>query len=132
MSSGDRSSSPATSCASGSSSLWQVHISRSSWKRSGLGMPAPSGEGFRVVSSDASYRFAISGCRSDCTITYNSRNQPREADNSSRILTVWKLLSNISHWVLQTIEKGYQYSSGLARPGLWGCFSPRWPSSRFW
>ncbi len=24
--------------------------------------------------------------------------------------------------VLQTIEKGYQYSSGLARPSLWGCF----------
>ncbi len=86
-------------------------------------MPAPSGEGFRAVSSDASYRFAISGRRFDCTITYNSRNQSREAGTSSRILTVWKLLPNISHWVLQTVEKGYQYSSGLARPRLWGCES---------
>ncbi len=40
-------------------------------------------------------------------------------------LTAWKLLPNISCWVLQIIEKGYQYSSGLARPGLWGCFPPR-------
>ncbi len=87
-----------------------------------FGMPAPSEEGFRAVSSDASCRFAVSGCRSDCTTTYKSRNQSPEAGTSSSILTVWKLLPNISHWVLQTIEKGYQYSSGLARPGLWGCF----------
>ncbi len=30
--------------------------------------------------------------------------------------------ANISRWVLQTIENGYQYSSGLTRPGLWGVF----------
>ncbi len=43
--------------------------------------------------------------------------------SSSRNLTAWKLLPNISRWVLQTIEKGYQYISGLARPGLWLVFS---------
>ncbi len=32
-----------------------------------LGWPPLSEEGFRVVSSDASCWFAISGCRSDCT-----------------------------------------------------------------
>ncbi len=56
----------------------------------------------------------------------------REAGTSSRILTAWKLLPNISHWVLQTIEKGYQIQFGLTRPGLWGCFPPRWPLSRSW
>ncbi len=94
-------------------------------KCSVLGMPTPSEEGFRAVSSDASCRFAVSGCRSVRTTTYKSRDQSREAVTSSRILTAWKLLPNISRWVLQTIEKGYQYSSGLARPVLWVCFPPR-------
>ncbi len=132
MSSGDRSANPATSCASGRSGLRRVHISRSTRKRSVLGMPAPSEEGFRAVSSDASCRFAVSGRRSDCTTTYKSRNQSREVGTYSRILTAWKLLPNISRWVLQTIEKGYQYRSGFGRPGLWVCFPPRWPPSRFW
>ncbi len=47
-------------------------------------------------------------------------------------LAAWELLPNISSWFLQTIEKGYQYSSGLALPGSWGCCPPRWPPSRFW
>ncbi len=52
---------------------------------SGLGMPAPSEEGFGAVNSDTSYRFTASGRRSDCTNTYKSRNQSREAGTSSRI-----------------------------------------------
>ncbi len=96
VSSGDRSANPATSCASWRSGLRRAHISRSTRKRSGLGMPAPSEEGFRAVSSDASCRFAVSERRSDCTTTYKSRNQSREAGTSSRILTAWKLLPNIS------------------------------------
>ncbi len=48
-------------------------------------MPAPSEEGFRAVSSDTSCRFTVSGCLSDCTNTYKSRNQSREAGTSSRI-----------------------------------------------
>ncbi len=111
-SSGDRSANPATSCASGRSGLRRAHISRSTRKRSGLGMPAPSEEGFRAVSSDASCRFAVSERRSDCTTTYKSRNQPREAGTSSRILTAWKLLPNISHWVLQIIENGGVFHQG--------------------
>ncbi len=63
-----------------------MHISRSTRKRSGLGMPAPSEEGFRAVSSDASCRFTVSGRCSDCTNTYKSRNQSREAGTSSRIV----------------------------------------------
>ncbi len=105
VSSGDLSGNPATSCASGRSGLHQAHISGSTRKRRVLGMPAPSEEDFRAVSSDTSFRFAVLGHRSDCTTTYQSRNQSREAGTSSRIVTAWKLLPNISHWVLQTIEK---------------------------
>ncbi len=112
VSSGDRSANPATSCASGRSGLRRAHISRSTRKRSGLGMPAPSEEGFRAVSSDASCRFAVSERRSDCTTTYKSRNQSREAGTSSRILTAWKLLPNISRWVLQIIENGGVFHQG--------------------
>ncbi len=82
MSSGDRSANPATSCASGRSGLRQAHIPKSTRKRSGLGMPAPSEEGFGTVSADASCRFTASRCRSDCTNTYKSRNQSREAGTS--------------------------------------------------
>ncbi len=89
-----------------------THISRSTRKRSGLGMPAPSEEGFRAVSSDASCRFAVSERRSDCTTTYKSRNQSREAGTSSRILSAWKLLPNISRWVLQIIENGGVFHQG--------------------
>ncbi len=85
MSSGERSANPASSCASGRSGLRRAHIPRSTWKRSGLGMPAPSEEGFGTVSSDASCRFTASERRSDCTNTYKSRNQSREAGTSSRI-----------------------------------------------
>ncbi len=58
VSSVEHSANPSTSCASGHSGLRQAHISRSTWKRCGLGMPAPSEEGFRAVSSDAFCRFA--------------------------------------------------------------------------
>ncbi len=85
MSSGDRSANPATSCASGRSGLQRAHIPRSTRKRSGLGMPAPSEEGFGTVSADASCRFTASGRRSDCTNRYKSRNQSREAGTASRI-----------------------------------------------
>ncbi len=67
MSSVEHSANPSTLCASGRSGLRQAHISRCTWKRCGLGMPAPSEEGFRAVSSDASCRFAVSGRCSDCT-----------------------------------------------------------------
>ncbi len=85
MSSGDRSANPATSCASGRSGLRQAYSPRSTRKRSGLGMPAPSEEGFGAVSLDASCWFTASGCRSDCTNTYKSRNQCRGTGTSSRM-----------------------------------------------
>ncbi len=33
------------------------------------------------------------------------------------LLTAWKLLPNISRWVMQTIENGIKYSSGFAHRG---------------
>ncbi len=100
VSSGERSANPATSCASGRCGLRRAHISRFTHKHSGLGMPAPSeegfkavsSEGFKAVSSDASCRFTVSGRRSDCTTTNKSRNQSQETGTSSRNLTAWKLL----------------------------------------
>ncbi|XDV38776.1 hypothetical protein PO909_008118 [Leuciscus waleckii] len=47
--SGDRSANPATSGVTGRSGLRRAHISRSTRKRSGLGMPAPSEEGARAT-----------------------------------------------------------------------------------
>ncbi len=102
MSSGDRSANLATSCASGRSDLRQAHISRSTRKRSGLGMPAPSEEGFRAVSSDASCRFAVSA-----QLHINPQTSLERLVPSSRILTAWKLLPNLSRWVLQIIKKGF-------------------------
>ncbi len=69
-------------CCSG---LWRAHLSRSTWKRSGLGVLTPSEGDFRVVSSDVSCRFTVSGHHSVRTNTYKSRNQSREAGTSSRI-----------------------------------------------
>ncbi len=50
------------------------------------GMPAPSEEGFRAVSSDASCRFAVSGRRSDCTtrqsVAYRA-SPPKNGDTGS-------------------------------------------------
>ncbi len=83
VSSGDNSANPATSCASRRNGLWRAQISGSPWKRSGPGMLAPSKKGFRVVSLDSSCQFAITGRLSDCTTTYKSRNQSREAGTSS-------------------------------------------------
>ncbi len=119
MSSGDLSANPATSCASGRSGLRRAHIPRSTRKCSGLRMPTLSEEDFGTVNSDVSCRFTASGCRSDCTNTYKSRNQSREAGTSSRIF--------------DSVENFGKYITlGLARPGSWGFCPPRWPPSRFW
>ncbi len=48
----------------------QRSISGFTWKRSGLGVCAPSEEAFRAISSDASCRFTVSGHRSVRTYTY--------------------------------------------------------------
>ncbi len=51
-----------------------------------FGMPAPSEEGFRAVSSDASCQFAVSGLRSDCTtrqsVAYRA-SPPKNGDTGS-------------------------------------------------
>ncbi|CAM4576079.1 unnamed protein product [Leuciscus chuanchicus] len=63
--SGDRSANPATSGVTGRSGLRRAHISRSTRKRSGLGMPAPSEEGARAVCSVVPCRCAVTGRRTD-------------------------------------------------------------------
>ncbi len=63
--------------------LRRAHISRSTRKRSGLGMPAPSEEGFGVVDSDASCRFTASGRRSDCTNTAGTSSRSFDSVETS-------------------------------------------------
>ncbi|XDV47256.1 hypothetical protein PO909_016939 [Leuciscus waleckii] len=83
--SGDRSANPATSGVTGRSGLRRAHISRSTRKRSGLGMPAPSEEGVRAVCSVVPCRCAVTGRQTDYSTAIQSRNQSREAGTSSRI-----------------------------------------------
>ncbi|XDV19881.1 hypothetical protein PO909_025279 [Leuciscus waleckii] len=83
--SGDRSANPAASGVTGRSGLRRAHISRSTRKRSGLGMPAPSEEGARAVCSVVPCRCAVTGRRTDYSTATKSRNQSREAGTSSRI-----------------------------------------------
>ncbi|CAM4618530.1 unnamed protein product [Leuciscus chuanchicus] len=185
--SGDRSANPAASGVTGRSGLRRAHISRSTQKRSGLGMPAPSEEGARAVCSVVPCRCAVTGRRTDYSTAgekygavslrcpqgtvlptlpppvlqgaavsgeHISQGPPgnvvasgcppplrRVLEQSVRSfpagvplqgdepttqqqhnpetslerlvplvesLTAWKLLSNVSRWVLQTVEKGYQ------------------------
>ncbi|CAM4611821.1 unnamed protein product [Leuciscus chuanchicus] len=62
---GDRSANPAASGVTGRSGLRRAHISRSTRKRSGLGMPAPSEEGARAVWLVVPCRCAVTGRRTD-------------------------------------------------------------------
>ncbi len=82
---------------SGRSGLRRAHIPRSTRKCSGLRMPTLSEEDFGTVNSDISCRFTASGCRSDCTNTYKSRNQSREAGTSSRIFDSMENFGQIYH-----------------------------------
>ncbi|CAM4623010.1 unnamed protein product [Leuciscus chuanchicus] len=61
----DRSANPATSGVTGRSGLRRAHISRSTRKRSGLGMPAPSEEGAGAVCLVVPCRCAVTGRRTD-------------------------------------------------------------------
>ncbi|CAM4729294.1 unnamed protein product [Leuciscus chuanchicus] len=77
--SGDRSANPAASGVTGRSGLRRAHISRTTRKRSGLGMPAPSEEGVRAVCSVVPCRCAVTGRRTDYSTATQCRNQSREA-----------------------------------------------------
>ncbi len=50
----------------------------------------------------------------------------------AEFLTAWKLLPNISRWVLQNIEKGYQIQFGSRPPRFMGVLSTEVAPSRFW
>lgn len=45
-----------------------------------------------------------------------TRGQSLEADSLNRLLAAWKLLPNMSQWVLQTIERGYRIYLGSHPP----------------
>ncbi|CAM4725499.1 unnamed protein product [Leuciscus chuanchicus] len=183
---GDRSANPATSGVTGRSGLRRAHISRSTRKRSGLGMPAPSEEGAGAVCLVVPCRCAVTGRRTDYSTAGEkygavslrcpqgtvlptlpplvlqgaavsgehisqgppgnvvasgcppplrrvleqsvwsfpagaplqgdeptTQQQQNPETSLERLvplvesLTAWKLLSNVSRWVLQTVEKGY-------------------------
>ncbi len=123
MSSGDRSANPATSCASGRSSLQRAHIPRSTWKRSGLGMPPP----LRRVSEQSAQMPPAGSPLQDVVLTAQIDTNPETSLERLvplvEFLTAWKLLPNISHWVLQTIRKGYQIQFGSRPPRFIGVLS---------
>ncbi len=121
MSSGDRSANPATSCASGRSGLRRAHIPRSTRKRSGLGMPAPLS---RVSERSAQMPSAGSPLQ-DVVLTSQIHTNPETSLEIVEFLTAWKFLPNISHWVLQTIEKGYQIQFESRPPRFIGVLSTK-------
>ncbi len=108
MSSGDRSVNPATLCASGRSGVWRAHIPRSTRKHSFQMLP-------------------VSLPLQDVVLTAQTHTNPETSLERLvplvEFLTAWKLLPNISHWVLQTIQKGYQIQFGSRPPRFMGVLS---------
>ncbi|KAL0173082.1 hypothetical protein M9458_033393, partial [Cirrhinus mrigala] len=66
-----------------------------------------------TVSSAVSCRSAVTGLRASSSA--KSRGQPRAA-------AAWKLLPNVSAWVLRTVEKGYAIQFGAPPPPFDGVF----------
>ncbi|KAI2667130.1 Transposon Ty3-G Gag-Pol polyprotein [Labeo rohita] len=104
--SGDRS-------ASGQSGLQRAYTSVSpARQRSGAGeLATPEGVS-RAASSGASCRETVTGHRSSGST--NTR------DPLVDHLAAWKLLPNVSAWVLRTVEKGYRIQFGAPLPPFFG------------
>ncbi len=79
-------------------------------------MLAPFEEGFRAVSSDVSCQFAISRRHSDCTTTYKSRSQSREAGTSSRTFDSMETSAKYISLGPADYKKGYQIQFGSRPP----------------
>ncbi len=89
----------------------------------GLGIPASSEEGFGAVSSDDSCRFTASDVVLTAQIHTNPETSLERLIPLVEFMRAWKPLPNISHWVLQTIEKGYQIQFGSRLPRFMGVLS---------
>ncbi len=72
----------------------------------------------RAANSVVSCRPSVSGHRSRSS--KHTRGQSRET--LVDYLAAWKLLPNVSRWVLQTVEKGYRIQFGAPPPPFKGIF----------
>ncbi|KAI2667776.1 Transposon Ty3-G Gag-Pol polyprotein [Labeo rohita] len=54
--------------------------------------------------------------------SHKSRGWSRETGSPSRLLAAWKLLPNVSAWVLRTVERGYRIQFGAPPPPFNGVF----------
>ncbi len=107
--SGDRSVSPATLGASGQSNLQQVSLSASAPNHSGPERFATSKKCLKLLDWPSSSK--------------HTRGQSRETVPLEHFLAVWKLLPNVSRWVLRTVERGYKIQFG-SRPPLFNRVFP--------
>ncbi len=106
--SGDRSANPATYGVPGRSDLQRAHISVSSaQKRSGAEMLATASGVSRAASSAVS-------CR--CAALITPEASLKRLVPLVDYLAAWKLLPNVSRWVLHTVERGYRIQFGSPPP----------------
>ncbi len=118
--SGDCYISPATRGGSGHSDIQRVSLSASAWNRSGSERLATSKKVLKTVRSAVPCRVSTSGhCASS---SKHSRGQSRETGSLVNFLAAWKLLPNVSQWVLRTVEKGYKIQFGSRPPLFNGVF----------
>ncbi len=110
--SGDRSANPAR--VPGRSGLPRVPLS----VLSAESLATPSGIS-RAATSVVSCRSSMSGFRSSSS--KHTRSQSRETPLVD-CLAAWKLLPNVSRWVLQTVEKGYRIQFGAPPQPFKGLF----------
>ncbi len=118
--SGDRSVTPATPGASGHNDLQRVFLSASARKHSGPERLATSKKVFRTARSDVPCRSSASGHRASSS--KHTRGQSRETGSLSTFLAAWKLLPNVSQWVLHTVDRGYKIQFGSCPLLFYGVF----------
>ncbi|KAI2664274.1 Transposon Ty3-G Gag-Pol polyprotein [Labeo rohita] len=117
--SGDQPANPAS--APGRSGLQRAHTSVSSARQcSGAGELATPVGVSRKVSLVSSCRRAVTGHRASSS--HKSRGWSRETGSPSRLLAAWKLLPNVSAWVLSTVERGYRIQFSASPPPFNGVF----------
>lgn len=117
--SGDGSANPAPYGILGCSDLQRTFHTVSAWVHCVTGVLPPSEDSIGEVCVAVPCWRAISGHRayySTCT-----RSQSREADTLN--LPAWRLLLNVSQWVLQIVEKGYRIQFGFCPPHFNGMLS---------
>ncbi len=119
--SGDRLVNPATPGASGQSCLQRVQLSASTQKCSSSGRLATS-KVSRTVRSSVPAGPTLQG--TDLVILITPEVSPERLIPLVDYLKAWKLLQNVSQWVLHTAERGYKIQFGSFPPRL---LPSRWP-----